>query len=311
MIHENILSTIGNTPLVRLSKIKQKYGVVADIVAKLEFFNPLGSVKDRIALSMIEDAERKGSIIPGKTTLIEPTSGNTGIGLAYIAAYKGYKLILAMPESMSIERRKMMKLFGAQLVLTPAEKGMKGAIEKAKELNEQTENSYILRQFDNPANPEIHRQTTAKEIWHDTDAQVDILISGVGTGGTITGVGQVIKALKPGFKVIAVEPAASPVLSGGAPSPHKIQGIGPGFVPSILDTNIYDEIIQVTNDEAFAYARDLAHVEGIPVGISCGAALAAAIKVGTRTENKNKLIVVIIPDYAERYLSTALFEGLE
>lgn len=311
MIHNNILGTIGNTPLVRLTKIKNKYGLAADIIAKLEFFNPLGSVKDRIALNMIEDAEKKGLITPGKTTLIEPTSGNTGIGLAFVAAYKGYELILTMPESMSLERRKMMRFLGAKIVLTPAEKGMKGAIEKANELHTENPNSYILQQFDNPANPEIHRKTTAHEIWRDTDGQVDILISGVGTGGTITGVGQVIKQLKPSFKTIAVEPAASPVLSGGKPSPHKIQGIGAGFVPSILDTHIYDEIIQITNDEAFAYSKDLAATEGIPAGISSGAALGAAIKVASRPENKDKQIVVIIPSFAERYLSTLLFEGLE
>jgi len=311
MIHENILSTIGNTPLVRLNKIKQKYNLPGNIVAKLEFFNPMGSVKDRIALSMIEDAEQKKLITPGKTTLIEPTSGNTGIGLAFVAAYKGYDLILTMPESMSLERRKMMRFLGAKIVLTPTEKGMKGAIEKSKELQEQTPNSYVLRQFDNLANPEIHRKTTAVEIWHDTDGQIDILVSGIGTGGTITGVGQVIKKLKPSFEAIAVEPSASPVLSGGSPSPHKIQGIGAGFVPSILDTSIYDEIIQITNDEAFAYSKELATLEGIPTGISSGAALGAAIKVATRPENKDKLIVVIIPDFAERYLSTLLFEGLE
>ena len=311
MIHESILSTIGNTPLVRLSKFKQKYGIVADIVAKLEFFNPLGSVKDRIALSMIENAEAKGAIIPGKTTLIEPTSGNTGVGLAFVAAYKGYKLILTMPESMSIERRKMIRILGAEIVLTPAEKGMKGAIEKAKELNELTPDSYIMRQFDNPANPEVHRRTTAQEIWRDTAGKVDIVISGVGTGGSITGIGQVIKELKPGLKVIAVEPSASPVLSGGSPAPHKIQGIGAGFVPSILDKGIIDEIVQITNDEAFEKSRALASIEGIPVGISSGAALAAAIKVGQRPENKDKLMVVIIPSFAERYLSTLLFEGLE
>lgn len=311
MIHENILSTIGNTPLVRLNKIKQKYNLPGNIVAKLEFFNPLGSVKDRIALNMIEDAEQKNLITPGKTTLIEPTSGNTGIGLAFVAAYKGYELILTMPESMSLERRKMMRFLGAKIVLTPAEKGMKGAIEKAKELQEQTPNSYILRQFDNPSNPEIHRKTTAVEIWRDTDGQIDILVSGVGTGGTITGIGQVIKKLKPSFKAIAVEPTSSPVLSGGSPSPHKIQGIGAGFVPSILDTSIYDEIIQITNEEAFAYSKELAKTEGIPAGISSGAALGAAINVAARPENKDKLIVVIIPSFAERYLSTILFEGLD
>lgn len=311
MIHDSILGTVGNTPLVRLNKFKLKYGIVADIVAKLEFFNPMGSVKDRIALNMVEDAEKKGFITPGKTVLIEPTSGNTGIGLAFVAAYKGYQLILTMPESMSIERRKMMRILGAKIVLTPPEKGMKGAIEKAKELNEETHDSYILRQFDNPANPEIHRKTTAQEIWNDTDGKVDILISGVGTGGSITGISQVIKQLKPGFKSIAVEPSASPVLSGGSPSPHKIQGIGAGFVPSILDTSLIDEIIQVSNEEAFEKARALASTEGIPVGISAGAALSAAIKVGQRSDNKDKLMVVIIPDFAERYLSTLLFDGLE
>lgn len=310
-IHENILGTIGNTPLVRLNKIKQKYGLVVDLVAKLEFFNPLSSVKDRIALAMVEDAEKSGKIVPGKTTLLEPTSGNTGIGLAFVAAYKGYKLILTMPESMSLERRKMIRLLGAEIVLTPPEKGMKGAIERVKELNEEIADSYILRQFDNPANPAIHRKTTAEEIWKDTDGQVDILISGIGTGGSLTGITQVIKERRPSFQAIAVEPTASPVLSGGSPSPHKIQGIGAGFVPTVLDTSLISEIVQVSNDDAFAKARELAVVEGIPVGISSGAALDAAIKVGTRPENKGKLMVVIIPDFAERYTSTLLFEGLE
>jgi cysteine synthase len=310
-IYDSILDTIGATPLVRVRRLAAEFGVKADIVGKLEFFNPLSSVKDRIGLAMIEAAERDGKIEPGKTTLIEPTSGNTGIALAFVAAAKGYRLILTMPESMSVERRKMLKLLGAELELTPASEGMKGAIRKAEELATTTDNAFITQQFKNPANPEIHRNTTAEEIWRDTDGKADILISGVGTGGTLTGVGEVIKPRKPDFKVIAVEPEDSPVLSGGLPGPHKIQGIGAGFVPDILKSELIDEVLRISNQRAFEIARKVARVEGLPVGISSGAALAAAIEVGQRPENEGKLIVVIIPSFAERYLSTALFEGLE
>lgn len=309
-IYDSVIDTIGATPLVRLKRFSEKYGIKADLVAKLEFFNPLSSVKDRIGAAMIDAAEKAGKITPGKTVLIEPTSGNTGIALAFVAASKGYRLILTMPESMSIERRKMLALLGAELVLTPADKGMKGAIAKAEELAAATPDSFIPAQFDNPANPEIHRNTTAIEIWEDTVGKADILISGVGTGGSITGISQVLKQKNPSFKTVAVEPDASPVLSGGAPSPHKIQGIGAGFVPSILDTTLIDEIVRVTNDDAFAMARDVAKLEGVPVGISSGAALWAAAQVGARPENAGKTMVVIIPSFAERYLSTALFDGI-
>lgn len=309
-IYDSVLDTIGATPLVRLPRFSEKYDVKANLLAKLEFFNPLASVKDRIGYAMINEAEKAGKITPGKTVLIEPTSGNTGIALAFVAANKGYRLILTMPESMSVERRKMLALLGAELILTPADKGMKGAIAKAEELAQETPNSFIPAQFDNPANPEIHRHTTALEIWEDTAGKVDMLISGVGTGGTITGVSQVLKQKNPQFITIAVEPDASPVLSGGAPAPHKIQGIGAGFVPSILDTGLIDEIIRVTNDNAFAMARDVARLEGIPVGISSGASLWAASQVGIRPENAGKNIVIIIPSFAERYLSTPLFDGL-
>jgi cysteine synthase len=310
-VYNSITETIGDTPLVRLDKFAKEKGIVADLLAKLEFFNPIASVKDRIGVSMIESLEKQGKITPGKTTLIEPTSGNTGIALAFAAAAKGYRLVLTMPETMSIERRKMLKLLGAELVLTEGAKGMKGAIARAQELAAEIDGAVIPQQFENPANPEIHRRTTAEEIWNDTNGGVDIFISGIGTGGTITGVGQVLKARKPGLQVIAVEPEASPVLSGGAPGPHKIQGIGAGFAPAILDTKIYDEVVQVSNDEAFAHARLVARLEGVPVGISSGAALGAAIKVGSRPENKGKTMVVIIPSFAERYLSTALFDGLD
>ncbi|MBB3976322.1 cysteine synthase A [Rhizobium azooxidifex] len=309
-VYASITETIGDTPIVRLDKLAKEKGVKANLLAKLEFFNPIGSVKDRIGVAMIEALEAQGRITPGKTTLVEPTSGNTGIALAFAAAAKGYKLILTMPETMSIERRKMLALLGAELVLTEGPKGMKGAIAKAEELVATLPDAVIPQQFENPANPEIHRKTTAEEIWNDTDGQVDILVSGIGTGGTITGAGQVLKAKKPGFRVVAVEPADSPVLSGGNPGPHKIQGIGAGFAPAILDTKVYDEVATVTNDEAFEIARLVARLEGVPVGISSGAALAAAIKVGGRPENEGKTIVVIIPSFAERYLSTALFEGL-
>ncbi len=310
-IYDSILDTIGATPLVRLNRLAAKHGVVADVVAKLEFFNPLSSVKDRIGKALIEAAEADGKIAPDRTVLIEPTSGNTGIALAFVAAAKGYRLILTMPESMSIERRKMLKLLGAELVLTPAPQGMKGAIAKAEELVAATPGAYLLQQFKNPANPAIHRATTAEEIWNDTAGKADILISGVGTGGTLTGVAQVLKQRKPGFKVVAVEPEDSPVLSGGLPGPHKIQGIGAGFVPDILDKNLIDEVLRISNVRAFELSREAARTEGIAAGISSGAALAAAFEVGARAENKGKLIVVILPSFAERYLSTALFEGLE
>ncbi|SCX21022.1 cysteine synthase A [Agrobacterium rosae] len=309
-IYASITETIGDTPLVRLDKLAKDKGVKATILAKLEFFNPIASVKDRIGVAMIEALEAQGKITPGKTTLIEPTSGNTGIALAFAAAAKGYKLILTMPETMSIERRKMLALLGAELVLTEGPKGMKGAITRAHELAATLPDAIIPQQFENPANPEIHRTTTAEEIWNDTYGDVDIFVSGIGTGGTITGVGQVLKSRKPDVRIVAVEPADSPVLSGGTPGPHKIQGIGAGFAPAVLDTKIYDEIIAITNDEAFETARLVARLEGVPVGISSGAALAAAIKIGSRDESAGKTIVVIIPSFAERYLSTALFEGL-
>ncbi|MER9842706.1 cysteine synthase A [Mesorhizobium australicum] len=309
-IYNSITDTIGDTPLVRLDKFAKEKGIVANMVAKLEFFNPIASVKDRIGVAMIEALEAAGKIAPGKTTLIEPTSGNTGIALAFAAAAKGYKLILTMPETMSVERRKMLALLGAELVLTEGPKGMKGAIAKADELAATIPNAIIPQQFENPANPEIHRTTTAEEIWNDTQGEVDIFVAGIGTGGTITGVGQVLKKRKPSVQIVAVEPEASPVLSGGQPGPHKIQGIGAGFAPKILDTTIYDEIVKVSNEDSVANARLIARLEGVPVGISSGAALQAAIVVGSRPENKGKTLVVIIPSFAERYLSTILFEGL-
>ncbi len=309
-IYNSITETVGDTPLVRLDKIAKEKGVKANLLAKLEFFNPVGSVKDRIGLAMIEAAEAAGKISPDRTVLIEPTSGNTGIALAFVAAAKGYRLILVMPESMSIERRKMLALLGAELVLTPAPQGMKGAIAKAQEIANATPGAFTPQQFENPANPEIHRLTTAEEIWNDTHGEVDVFVSAVGTGGTLTGVAQVLKARKPGVRVVAVEPEDSAVLSGGQPGPHKIQGIGAGFIPPILDRGLIDEVVTVGNQTAFDTARLIARVEGIPVGISSGAALAAAIEVGARDEFAGKNIVLIIPSFAERYLSTALFEGL-
>jgi cysteine synthase A len=312
-VFASILDTIGDTPIVGLPRLtaemKPRLAPGATVLAKLEFFNPLASVKDRIGVAMIEALEQAGRIGPD-TVLIEPTSGNTGIALAFVAAAKGYRLILVMPESMSIERRKMLALLGAELVLTPAEKGMKGAIAMAEELLARTPDAVSPAQFDNPANPAIHRVSTAEEIWNDTAGAVDMVIAGVGTGGTITGVGQVLKAYKPSLRMIAVEPTASPVLSGGEPGPHKIQGIGAGFIPSIVDRSVIDGVEQVSNEDAFDMARKAARVEGIPVGISSGAALVAAFRQAALEENAGKTIVVIIPSFAERYLSTALFEGL-
>jgi cysteine synthase A len=308
-IYDSILDTIGATPLVRMKKLADTYGVEADLIGKCEFFNPLASVKDRIGLAMIEKLEAEGKIGP-ETVLVEPTSGNTGIALAFVAAAKGYRLILTMPETMSVERRKMLKLLGAEIVLTEGPKGMKGAVAKAQELLEEMPGAVMPQQFENPANPAIHRATTAEEIWRDTDGRVDAVIAGVGTGGTLTGVGQVLKARKPDVKMIAVEPEDSPILSGGQPGPHKIQGIGAGFVPGILDTDLIDEVIRIGNDTAFRTAREAAAVEGLAVGISTGAAIAAALEVAGRPEMKGKRIVVILPSFAERYLSTPLFEGL-
>lgn len=308
-VYDSIIDTIGDTPLVRLPRLSAEFKPKGEVLAKLEFFNPIASVKDRLGASMIASLEFQGLIKPG-TTIVEPTSGNTGIALAFVCAAKGYPLILVMPESMSIERRKMLALMGAKLELTPAEKGMRGAVNRAQELLAEIPGSVMPQQFENSANPLIHRVSTAEEIWNDTAGSVDAVVSGVGTGGTISGIGQVLRPRKPGLKMIAVEPEASPILSGGQPGPHKIQGIGAGFVPGILDRGVIDEVIQVSNDDAFDMARKAARIEGIPVGISSGAALAAAFRMASRDEYEGKVIVAIIPSFAERYLSTALFDGL-
>jgi len=308
-IFEDITATIGDTPLVRLKRLASVKGIRANLLAKLEFFNPISSVKDRIGVSMIDALERDGKLKPGGT-LIEPTSGNTGIALAFVAAARGYRLILTMPETMSVERRKMLALLGAELVLTPGPLGMQGAVDKAEELQKSIAGSIIPGQFDNPANPEIHRRTTAEEIWNDTQGEVDVFVAGVGTGGTITGVGQVLKPRRPSLRVVAVEPEDSPLLSGGKPGPHKIQGIGANFIPSILDRTVIDEVVKIGNQASFEMARELARIEGIPCGISSGAAVAAALQIGARPGMEGKNIVVVLPSFAERYLSTALFEGL-
>ena len=308
-VYDSIVETIGATPLVRLHRLAAEHGAKAEILGKCEFFNPLASVKDRIGGAMIEAAERAGKLRPG-TVLVEPTSGNTGIALAFVCAAKGYRLILTMPDSMSVERRRMLKLLGAELELTPAAQGMRGAIAKAEEIARNLPDAFMPQQFQNPANPEIHRRTTAEEVWRDTGGAVDIVVSGVGTGGTLTGVGSVLKPRKPGLKMIAVEPEDSAVLSGGPPGAHRIQGIGAGFIPEILDTSLIDEVIRIGNETAIATARAAARLEGLAVGISAGAALAAALEIGARDGMDGKTIVVVLPDHAERYLSTALFEGL-
>lgn len=307
VIYDNIIDTIGNTPLVKLNRVTKEKGAKAEVYAKLEFFNPLSSVKDRLAYSMIAEAEKEGKINEN-TILVEPTSGNTGIALAFIAAAKGYKMILTMPESMSTERRNMLKILGARLELTEAAKGMKGAIERAKEIVAENENAVMLQQFENPANPKIHRNTTAEEIWNDTKGEVDIFVTGVGTGGTLTGVAEALKQKKPSVQIVAVEPEDSPVLSGGQPGPHKIQGIGAGFIPAILQTGLIDEVIKVANETSFDVARHVTKTEGIPLGISSGATVAAALELAARPENEGKKIVVIVASSSERYISTALFD---
>ena len=310
-IYGDITETMGATPLVRLNRLPKAFGAKAEILAKLEFFNPMSSVKDRIGVSMIDAAEKAGKIRPGVSTIIEPTSGNTGIGLAFVAAARGYKMIFTMPDSMSIERRKMLRFLGARLELTPREKGMKGSIARAEELLKEVPDSFMPQQFQNPANPEVHVRTTAEEILKDTGGALDLFVAGVGTGGTITGVGRVLKQRLPACRVIAVEPEASPVLSGGQHSPHPIQGIGAGFVPDILDRSVIDEVAKVANADAIKMAKDMASQEGIPIGISGGAAISAALAIGARPDNAGKRLVVIVPDFAERYLSTVLFEGLD
>jgi len=305
-LYKSLTELVGNTPLLQLVKFEQKYSLKANLIAKLEYFNPAGSVKDRIALSMLEDAENSGKLVPG-SVIIEPTSGNTGIGLSFVAAVKGYRVILTMPETMSVERRSLLSAYGAELVLTDGKLGMKGAIAKARELASQLENSFLPGQFDNPANPDVHRKTTAPEIWNDLDGNVDIFVGGVGTGGTVTGVGEYLKAKNPDIKIVAVEPLDSPVLSEGKAGAHKIQGIGAGFVPNVLNTEIYDEIIKVKNEDAFLFGRQLAVTEGLLCGVSSGAALWAAVQLAKRSENAGKNIVVLLPDTGERYLSTDLF----
>jgi cysteine synthase len=309
-VYDSIVDTVGATPLVRLKRLAAEHHVKADLMAKCEFFNPLSSVKDRIGVAMIDAAEKAGKLRPGKTVIVEPTSGNTGIALAFCAAAKGYRCILVMPDSMSMERRRMLKLLGAELELTPAAQGMRFAIQRAEELLKTLPDAFMPQQFSNPANPQIHRETTAEELWRDTDGKIDAVVSGVGTGGTLTGVASVLKQRKPSFKMIAVEPEDSAVLSGGPPGPHKIQGIGAGFVPQILDTTLIDEVLRISNDSAFRMAREVARLEGMAVGISSGAALAAAIELSQRAEMAGKLIAVVLPDTGERYLSTALFDGL-
>ncbi|HXR87755.1 MAG TPA: cysteine synthase A [Stellaceae bacterium] len=309
-IYDSIVDTIGATPLVRLTRLAAAHQVKAELLAKCEFFNPLSSVKDRIGVAMIEAAEKEGKLRPGKTVIVEPTSGNTGIALAFCAAAKGYRCILVMPDSMSMERRRMLKLLGAELELTPAAQGMRFAIQRAEELLKTLPDAFMPQQFNNPANPQIHRTTTAEELWRDTDGKIDVVVSGVGTGGTLTGVGSVLKQRKPSFKMVAVEPEDSAILSGGPPGPHKIQGIGAGFIPQILDTKLIDEVLRISNDSAFRMAREVARLEGMAVGISSGAAVAAGIELGQRADMAGKLIAIVLPDTGERYLSTALFDGL-